>query len=245
MLKAALLSQIHNELPCCRGSENTLALFQFGNTMDADKAPLAMLLQQARESTGIQTSWLTEIPGKTLLRLTAANLRYQAPDREALIFAALEQALRYGPSYCLCGLGDISRIFIARARTVSREIHKMLGFIRFEPAPDNTLVARPKLFHDTADLILKAFEPRYPDTCLVFLLGETALALEHGKIVGADPAAYRDYLEDSGFATVWDTYYQSQYIETRKNIRLASRCIPKKYWDWLSEGKMLQTIANE
>ena len=47
------------------------------------------------------------------------------------------------------------------------------------------------------------------------------------------------------FTNLWETYYRSQYIEARKNIRLASRFIPKKYWDWLPEGKILKQEADK
>ncbi|MCX7780664.1 MAG: DUF4130 domain-containing protein [Negativicutes bacterium] len=243
MLKAVVLSQIYSDLPCCKGEEAKLALFGFGEARDADQSSLTALVKDLRAAAGIDAGWLMEVPGKTLLRLIAANLRYQAPDQTAVIFAATEQALRYGHAYCLCGLGDISRLFIARARSVSREIHKMLGFIRFRPGPAQSLVAQPKLFHNTADLILKSFAARYPDTRLVFVLGEKALVWEKGSITEDQPDQYCEYLHDRSFDALWETYYTSQYIATRKNIRLASRCLPQKYWDWLPEGKILQQKA--
>jgi hypothetical protein len=103
-------------------------------------------------------------------------------------------------------------------------------------------VAQPKLFHDTADLILRQFAPRYPGTRLVLLLPDTALALAGGAITTVSPADYAGVVANDPFAATWESYYRSQYIESRKNIVLAQRHIPKKYWDWLPEG---QIIAHE
>lgn len=245
IIKAALLAQIHNDLPCFHSEQDSLGLFKDTTVYNADEIPLAALLKQVSATCGLNAAWLLDSPGQTLTRLVAANLRYQAADRSAVIFAAAEQAIRYGHSYCFCGIGDISRMFLSRAKVVSHEVHKMLGFIRFHPAPDNTLVARPKLFHQTADLILKKFVARYPNTRLVFLLEDTALVLMEGKLTQTAAAPYLPYLENQDFAAAWETYYQSQYIAARKNIKLAQHVIPKKYWNWLAEGKILESEASK
>lgn len=245
IIKAGLLAQIHNDLPCFHGEQDSLGLFKDTTVYNADKTALKPLIQELSAACGLDGAWLQGNPGKTLARLVAANLRYQTADRAAVIFAAVEQAIRYGHSYCFCGIGDISRVFLSRAKVVAHEVHKMLGFIRFHPAPDNTLVAKPKLFHQTADLILRKFAPRYPNTRLVFVLEDTALAFTDGKITKVPAAPYLPHLENQDFAAAWETYYQSQYIASRKNSRLAQHVIPKKYWDWLAEGKILESEASK
>ncbi|WP_371362289.1 hypothetical protein SRRS_34770 [Sporomusa rhizae] len=245
IIKAALLAQIHNDLPCFHGEQDSLGLFKDTTIYNADKIALGSAIKQLADTCGLNAAWLLGSPGQTLSRLIAANLRYQSDDRAAVIFAAVEQAIRYGHSYCFCGIGDISRVFLSRAKVVSHEVHKMLGFIRFHPAPDNTLVAKPKLFHQTADLILKSFVPRYPNTRLVFIQEDKALLLADGKLTHTAAAVYLPYLESQDFNTAWETYYQSQYIATRKNIKLAQHAIPKKYWNWLAEGKILESEASK
>lgn len=245
IIKAALLAQIHNDLPCFHGEQDSLGLFRDTTVYQADEIRLAPLIKQLSATCGLDAAWLLDSPGQTLARLVAANLRYQAGDRAAVIFAATEQAIRYGHSYCFCGIGDISRMFLSRAKVVSHEVHKMLGFIRFHPAPDNTLVAQPKLFHQTADLILKKFAARYPNTRLVFILEDKALVFMDGKLTQTAAAPYLPYLENQDFDAAWETYYQSQYIAARKNIRLAQHVIPKKYWNWLAEGKILEREASK
>ena len=229
IIKASLLSQIYNDLPCFKGEQESLGLFMHTDAKNADKATLAPLIALLQETCSLNTSWLTTTPGKTLTHFIAANLRYHSLDRAAVIFAAVEQALRYGHTYCLCGIGSISNIFVARAKAVFYEIHKMLGFIRFHPAPDHTLVAQPKLFHQTADLILRKFVVMYPRSRLVLVLAEQAVVMEHGHITSVPASNYLAYVKNDDFSKTWQIYFQSQYIATHKNINKARTILPKKF----------------
>lgn len=121
----------------------------------------------------------------------------------------------------------------------------MLGFIRFVPMDEHTLVAKPLLFHQTADLILRRFAGRYPDSKLVLVLDNCALSLVRHQLKKECITPYLPYLRDPETEELWRRYYQSQYINTRKNIPLAQHHIPQKYWDWLTEGKILKTEKGE
>jgi len=131
------------------------------------------------------------------------------------------------------------------SREVGSEIHRMMGLVRFNETADGDLVARPKLFHHTADILLRKFQLRYPNRRLIFILSDEALCCEQGHIRRLEmqdlPHSLLNQTDD--FIILWETYYRSQYIPARKNIRLASHFIPKKYWDWLPEGKILEQEA--
>ena len=243
IIKAAMLAQIYHDLPVFRGDEEQLGLFGQTDAHDADRLTTSALIQELAVSCSLDASWLLQPPGQAVGRLVAANLRYVSPDRAAVIFAALEQALRYGPDYCLCGLGGASRLFLERSRAVGREIHRMLGFIRFQNGPGGSLIARPRLYHITADLILRRFAPRYPDTMLILLVDNIALILEQGQLRREPAEPYLPYVAGDEFAQAWETYYQSQYIAARKNLKLAGSHVPRKYWDWLDEGRILRREA--
>lgn len=242
IVKAVLLALLADDLPCLKGAEGDLGLFGHTAGQDADQAAMPPLLA-GLAARNIQAQWLQDTPGRTLRRLVAANLRYSSPDRATVAFAAIEEALLHGPVYAFSGIGDISRLFLSRYRAVGHEVHKMTGFVRFHPAGEDTLVARPKLFHDTADLILRVFAPRYPHSRLVFLLPAGGLALERGQLFPVPSAEYQRYVDEDPFAATWEQYYRSQYIASRKNLALAQRFLPKKYWDSLAEGKILAAEA--
>ena len=175
------------------------------------------------------------------------NLRNSARDSERVIFAALTEAVRNGPASCICGRSRASAVFRRRSREVGNEIHRLLGLIRFQETADGDLVAKPQLAHQTADLLLRKFQLRYPNRRLLFILPQGALCCRHGQLSFCAlqdlPATMLNPTDD--FTNLWETYYRSQYIEARKNIRLASRFIPKKYWDWLPEGKILKQEAEK
>ena len=105
------------------------------------------------------------------------------------------------------------------------------------------MVARPKLFHHTADLVLRVFAPRYPNTRLIFLLPNGGLALAKGKLFPVPTDEYQHFIDEDPFSATWEQYYRSQYIASRKNLSLAQRFLPKKYWDSLAEGRILEAEA--
>lgn len=242
IIKAVLLALLDNDLPCLKGEEGGLGLFGHTAGQDADQAAMPTLLA-GLASRGINGQWLRDTPGDTLRRLVAANLRYSSPDRAAVAFAAIEEAILHGHAYAFGGIGDISRLFLSRYRAVSHEVHKMTGFVRFHPAGEDTMVARPKLFHNTADLVLRVFAPRYPNTRLIFLLPNGGLALAKGKLFPVPTDDYQHYIDEDPFSATWEQYYRSQYIASRKNLSLAQRFLPKKYWDSLAEGRILEAEA--
>jgi len=237
MIKAALLAQLHNDLPCIKGEQESLGLFMFTNEYNADASLLPSLIVEVQHFCGLDANWLLDKPGKKLTQLIRNNLRYQSTDRTVVIFAALEQALRYGHAFCFGGIGDISKLFIERSKAVSHEVHRVSAFIRFSPAPDNTWVTQPKLFHRTADLILRKFSLRDPDARLIMILDNQALILENQKLLVQPAAEFLHYLPcgDTLMSKTWETYYQAQSMAACKNSYLAQTAIPKKYRTWLSE----------
>lgn len=242
IIKATLLGLLHNDIPCIQGEETSLGLFGLTGTYSADTASLPDLIEELA-ARGVPAAWLQKDQGAHLRRLIAGSLRYSAPDRSSLAFAATEEAVRHGPDYCLNGIGQVSRQLLTRYRVVGHEVHKMTGFVRFHPAGEGVLAARPRLFHDTADLLLRQFTPRYPAYRLVLILPDHALAWEAGRFFPVDPASYATYVDSDPFTATWEEYYRSQYIATRKNIALAKRLLPRKYWEYLSEGSILADEA--
>ena len=247
MLKAAVLSELTGLLPELRTSNKQPTLFSSSEEVDADKYPLPELLGDLSRKIDRDYTWIGNFRGRHIALMILFALRNQSRDCSPIIFSALKEALQYGPSYCICGRGQASSIFRRRSREVGSEIHRMMGLIRLNESDNGELVARPKLFHQTADILLRRFQLRYPARRLIFLLAEGALCCEQGHIYHLEmqdlPSSLLNSTDD--FAALWETYYRSQYIPARKNIRLASHFIPKKYWDWLPEGKILEQEAKK
>lgn len=245
IIKAALLAQIHHDLPCIKGDQESLGLFKFTHAYDADSIALTTLIPQIQDACGLNAKWLLEHPGKILQKHISANLRYRSTDKTLLIFAALEHTLRYGPVYCFTGRTTISQLFISRAKAIAHEIHQTLAFIRFLPASDTLLIAQPRLFHDTAEIIIRKFSCRYPGIRLVLLLEDQALMLENDQLLYQPAADFsRSIPHKAAFNKSWEAYHQAQCLAALHNIRLAQKAIPQKYWDWAANRSSQEQQSN-
>jgi probable DNA metabolism protein len=247
MLKAAILGELTGQPAQLKIPDEQPSLFSSLDEMNADCCDLRGIMGDLSLKTGCDFGWINRYPGRRIAIMILFNLRNRSGDSAAVIFSALSEAIRYGPGYCIWGRGKESSVFRRRSREVGNEIHRMMGLIRFNETGNGDLVARPKLFHHTADIVLRKFQLRYPLRRLVFILPDEALSCEQGRIRHIDmqdlPLSLLNPTDD--FSELWETYYRSQYIPERKNIRLASHFIPKKYWDWLPEGKILKQEADK
>lgn len=240
LIKGCLLSRIM-KTPCGpRLQDQTTCLFSGKSSIIADEKDLNQLISEYRNTLGSDLSWLKDKKTSRLYSRISYALRHKSGKRFALIEQAVFDAFDNGPDYCLFSVSLNCRKFNNLAREVFHEVHRMLGFIRFVSFDDKTLVAIPKLEHNTEDLILKYFYPRYPGFRVVLILNNKALAMENGRVFPVDPIPYSSIspINDT-YATTWEKYYESQYITERKNIPLVQKAIPKKYWDWMIEGKIL------
>ena len=245
MMKAAILSELTGKSPQLRSTLEQPDLFSLADELDADSCSLSELLPRLAAKTSRDYTWLGHYQGRRLAVMILFNLRNKSRDCVSVIFTALSEALRYGPGHCILGRGRAGAAFRRCSREVGTEIHRMLGLIRFSETKTGDLVARPKLFHHTADILLRKFQLRYPEQRLIFVLPDEVLCCEKGDV---RQIAVQDFPEDilnteDNFVALWETYYRSQYIPERRNIRLASHFVPKKYWDWLPEGKILEQEA--
>jgi len=247
IIKACLLSRLRQQ-PCQVKEENKHTLFCGQDEIPADSFTLEQLIAEYRRKYNKELSWLIKKESSRLYGRINYALRSSSPARFAVIENALRDSFCYGLDYCLNSISADCRKFNNLGREVAHEVRRMMGLIRFSVfgEDEKTLVAVPRLYHNTADLILKKFAPRYPGCKLVLVLEKKALCLDNGTVFPVDAACFRSFLQKKdSLAGVWEEYYRSQYIESRKNIRLAGQHIPQKYWDWLTEGKILEEAKKE
>lgn len=239
VLKALLLERLLGMPVTVREPKMTNLFWQ--EEIDADTCDLDLLVDQYVQMTGKDLSWLKKQQVSRFYARINYALRHSSPAKYGIIEGAVRDALMYGLEYFLGNVSASCRRLSDIAREVSHEVQRMLGFIRFHAPDEHTLIARPKLFHNTGDLILKKFQARYPHFRIILILEDWALSLEKGQITTLSLNEAGEYLpmEDT-YSKIWEKYYRSQYVESRKNIALASKAIPQKYWDWMAEGKILR-----
>lgn len=240
VLKAFMLSKITGDTVITEGS-SSLLLFSGDAVINTDSYDLEELALQYKEQYGRSADWLHTYKGNELMHVIYKALRHCSESKYSTIFKAVEDAYTKGIDYCLQGASLHCKKLHSLSSDVSHEVYRMLGFIRFKPAGDKCLVAKPLLYHDTTDMILREFQDRYPRHRIVIISGPHSKAIENGRIFDVDKSAYEKFLKEDIYDTVWEEYYKSQYIASRKNTKLAAAKIPKKYWDWMPEGKILKS----
>ena len=240
VVKAVLLGHLLG-LPYSPKQEKEVVNLFAQEKIAADSYDLDDLIEEYVLKTGKELAWL----GYPKIALFYARLNYalrhSSPNKYRIIELAVEDAIAYGLEFFFSNVSTNCRKFTDMAREVAHEVQRMLGFIRFTSPEDNILLATPKLFHDTSDLILKKFQARYPHYRIILVLGDGALSIEKGKLSKLSLPEISNYQENEDpYTQVWQEYYKSQYIKSRKNIPLASKAIPQKYWEWMVEGKILR-----
>lgn len=239
ILKAFILSKLTGDAVISEGS-NDLMLFSGDAVINADSYDLGELAKQYKEHFYCNVDWLHTHKGNELMHVIHKALKHSSDSKHAIIFKAVEDAFTKGINYCLQGASLHSKKLNSLCNDVNHEVYRMMGFIRFKPAGERCLVARPLLQHDTVDLILKEFQGRYPNHRVVIITDTRSRAIESGRTFDVSKVDYEKFINEDVYDSVWEEYYKSQYIEPRKNMRLAASKIPKKYWDWMPEGKILK-----
>lgn len=240
ILKAYMLSKLTGDTVITEGSDDLL-FFSGDAVINTDSYDLHELAQQYKENFYSNVDWLHTHKGNELMHIISKALKHCSESKYSVIFKAVEDAFSKGIEYCLQGASVHSKKLHSLCREVNHEVYRMMGFIRFKPAGEKCLAAKPLLYHDTVDLILREFQGRYPNHRVVIISDSGSKAIENGRIFDVPDNEYEKFLKEDIYDTVWEEYYRSQYIEPRKNMRLAASKIPKKYWDWMKEGKILKS----
>lgn len=153
-----------------------------------------------------------------------------AVEGDAAAFAAL--ALLCGPE----AASDRSRPEVRAVRgaafKVRREVHRLLGLLRFAPDPDGVLTARCEPDNEILDLLAPAFRRRFGEDPF------RIVDLRRGTTVGSEPYARvrpDEPASDTDPANLWRAYYKAAENPARSNPRLRLQFMPRRYWKHLPE----------
>lgn len=137
------------------------------------------------------------------------------------------------------------------AREVGKEIHMAKSFTRLKFSKNGVLYGNLKVKHNTEDLIAKFFARRFPDFVIIlqswrgcFIFGgsfQNVIKTDEDineiiSSISKPPQIDMEIFEDEKIEKFWEDFYNSQYIPSRKNLRLLKRNIPKKYNTWEYEN---------
>lgn len=134
------------------------------------------------------------------------------------------------------------------AKSVGREKHRMEAFVRFKLTKDGLYFANIKPDFDVLPLISRHFKRRYADQKWIVydLKRDYGLHYDLNKVdiihlnlpdkFDATKTSEEFFAaEEVQFQTLWQDYFESTNIPSRKNMKLHIRHVPKRYWKYLSE----------
>ena len=134
------------------------------------------------------------------------------------------------------------------AKMVGREKHRMEAFVRFKLTKDHIYFANIEPDFNVLPLIIKHFKSRYADQKWMIYDIKRAYGiyydLEKVDIINIElPSGFNftktdsDYFaeEEFEFQKLWQDYFRSTNIASRKNMKLHTQHVPKRYWKYLSE----------
>ena len=143
--------------------------------------------------------------------------------------------------------GDVLKV-TQIAKSVGREKHRMEAFVRFRLTADGIYFATIAPDFNVLPLVSKHFKSRYADQKWVIYdlkrhygifydleevdIIELALP-ENFDATQTSPDFFAS--EELEFQTLWQDYFKSTNIESRKNLKLHIQHVPKRYWKYLSE----------
>lgn len=137
-------------------------------------------------------------------------------------------------------------------KSVGREKHRMEAFVRFRLTKDGLYFASVAPDFNVLPLIAKHFKSRYADQKWVIYDIERKYGLyynlEYVETIVMDFPKEFDFTktsedffaeEELAFQELWQNYFKSTNIESRKNMVLHVKHVPKRYWKYLSEKQPL------
>lgn len=128
-------------------------------------------------------------------------------------------------------------------KKVSRESHRMLGFIRFKKIDTDLLYAGYTPTSNVTPLVAPHFTDRMNSfNWIIHDLTRDIYAIYNKKdcIIGSFLSPSLPSLTDidADYKVLWQTYSEYATIKERTNLKLQMSHMPKKYWNFLIEKKV-------
>jgi len=138
------------------------------------------------------------------------------------------------------------------AKKTGSEAHKLRGFVRFQKTSEGVYFAALSPRHNVLTLLLPHFADRFADQhWILYDLGRRYGFLFNGEgfhDVFLEDEIWRHLFRKQGrldesllaenellFQELWKSYFKATVIKERINPRLQRRCMPRRYWEYLTE----------
>ena len=156
-------------------------------------------------------------------------------------------------SQCIKNYRDPHILKIAQTvKKVGREKHRMDAFVRFKLTKEELYFATIAPDFNVLPLNAKHFKNRYADQkwMIYDLKRNYGIYYDLFKVVtvtltldsNISAASCQDTFfteEELQFQELWQQYFKSTTIESRKNMKLHLQHVPRRYWKYLSEKALI------
>ena len=164
--------------------------------------------------------------------------------KELLIYYFLAHYLTYGHDiYVMRNLTSVHEV-LKISQYVSRENHKLKGFLRFKELENHVLYAEMAPVNNIIGLLSKHFKRRLSQEFWIIKDTKRQIISVYDKknfyIVNADSFdlfPLNESLEERDYQKLWLRFYQTIGIKERANSRCRRNFMPKKYWQYILEVK--------
>ena len=169
-------------------------------------------------------------------------------DLERLILSAVRHSINHPKQNILKDFGNDDILEISKiCRSVGRERHRMLAFVRFELLQDEVYFAKIEPDFNVLPLVQKHFKDRYADQkWLIFDLKRhfgIFYDLKNVEFFFPDESQLQNFRnseqfhheEEKNYQKLWQRYFTKTGITARKNMKLHTQLVPKRYWKYLTE----------
>ncbi len=207
------------------------------------------ILTEQEKADRVEKSIRSKIPQKQWREIYFAFL-----SEEEGIEMLLLQYIKYILKQVAITATDYSNKYVLKtaqiAKKVSREKHRMEAFVRFKLTKDEIYFAQISPDFNVLPVILPHFESRYADQKwiiyddkrkfgLYYDLEKTEFFVFSQNPEEPDSQLNSNYFTESEkeYEDLWQNYFNSTNIASRKNIKLHLQHVPKRYWRYLSEKR--------
>lgn len=167
-------------------------------------------------------------------------------ESEKLILSAVRQSIKLAEENILENFADSDIMNISKiCKSVDRESHRMTAFVRFEKMQDDIFFSKIDPDFNVIPLIRKHFKNRYQDQkWMIYDLRRhygILYDLENCDFFYPDEKLdiknYQEKFHDEerNYQTLWQRYFTKTNIVERKNLKLHTQHVPKRYWKYLTE----------
>lgn len=221
-------------------------LFKEETFIDIERLNWQEILEQHNQKFG-EVNWLKNQDEHFLQFKNNISyaLRHWKIFKYKIIISVIRQALKFGLVYVNNKTSAEAKDLVNLASQVKKEVHRALGFIRFIPierGKEKFLLAHFEEENQVGDLVINNFKNKYFGYNLLIKTPQIVYFIYRDQLYQLATNKFDLKITKDNFDKFWEVFYQANFIPERKNTKLATKLIPKKYWSWVKEGKMINQV---